>query len=380
MSKFGEMTIADIKAWLRVRKLPLVGNKAELVKRATDADKKKSARKSAKKSARKSADLESMTVVQLKELLKERGLPMSGKKADLIERLKSKKSPAKRKSARKSAKKSKADGFSAMTVLELKELLREKGLTVSGKKADLVKRLEEFEEEGEEEEGEEEEGEEEEGEEEEGEEEESEEESEEEGEESEEESEEEADDVVDYTVMTVAELKELLKSKKLSTSGKKADLVKRLEEADAEDADTEDMDIEDIEDTDTDASPPPSPRPSPPPSPIPSPPPSPRPSPPKPPGPVYKLPSRRPLPPPSPPVFKDSPTVKKDKKKKLEDSGYIFDIENDEDSDIFDNLLADNPVDLPVDEDGPIEQESKEDSLDKALRYLSGISKDAPPV
>ena len=32
-------------------------------------------------------DYESMTVAQLKDLLKEQGLPVSGKKADLIERL-----------------------------------------------------------------------------------------------------------------------------------------------------------------------------------------------------------------------------------------------------------------------------------------------------
>ena len=32
-------------------------------------------------------DYESMTVAELKELLKEQGLPVSGKKADLIERL-----------------------------------------------------------------------------------------------------------------------------------------------------------------------------------------------------------------------------------------------------------------------------------------------------
>ncbi|MAS49779.1 MAG: hypothetical protein CMA35_02645, partial [Euryarchaeota archaeon] len=32
-------------------------------------------------------EYESMTVAQLKELLKEQGLPVSGKKADLIERL-----------------------------------------------------------------------------------------------------------------------------------------------------------------------------------------------------------------------------------------------------------------------------------------------------
>ena len=35
------------------------------------------------------SDYEKMTVAQLKELLKEAGLPVSGKKADLIERLNS---------------------------------------------------------------------------------------------------------------------------------------------------------------------------------------------------------------------------------------------------------------------------------------------------
>ena len=34
-----------------------------------------------------SVDYSSMTVAELKEILKEKGLPVSGKKADLIERL-----------------------------------------------------------------------------------------------------------------------------------------------------------------------------------------------------------------------------------------------------------------------------------------------------
>ena len=33
------------------------------------------------------SDYEKMTVAELKEILKEKGLPVSGKKADLIERL-----------------------------------------------------------------------------------------------------------------------------------------------------------------------------------------------------------------------------------------------------------------------------------------------------
>ena len=42
---------------------------------------------SAQEDSEKSIDYESMTVPQLKELLKEAGKPVSGKKSDLIERL-----------------------------------------------------------------------------------------------------------------------------------------------------------------------------------------------------------------------------------------------------------------------------------------------------
>ena len=39
------------------------------------------------------SDFDSMTVAELKELLRERGLPVSGKKADLIARLSEDKGP-----------------------------------------------------------------------------------------------------------------------------------------------------------------------------------------------------------------------------------------------------------------------------------------------
>ena len=54
--------------------------------------------------------------------------------------------------------------------------------------------------------------------------------------------------------LTVAELKELLKEAGLPVSGKKADLIARLEEADDHDDDIEEAIEEDIEEEDDDLS------------------------------------------------------------------------------------------------------------------------------
>jgi hypothetical protein len=75
-----------------------------------------------------------MTVPLLKEALKEQGLPASGKKAELIERLKGE------------AEETPDEGseevdYESMTVPLLKEALKEQGLPVSGNKAELIERL-----------------------------------------------------------------------------------------------------------------------------------------------------------------------------------------------------------------------------------------------
>ena len=64
-----------------------------------------------------------MTVVQLKQLLREHNLSVAGKKADLIERAET------------------IVDYTSMTVVQLKQVLRDHGLPVSGKKADLIERI-----------------------------------------------------------------------------------------------------------------------------------------------------------------------------------------------------------------------------------------------
>jgi hypothetical protein len=67
--------------------------------------------------------LDELTVAELKDELRAEGLPVSGTKDELIERLE------------------KAD-YNEWTVEELKDALRSRGLMVSGTKAELVERLE----------------------------------------------------------------------------------------------------------------------------------------------------------------------------------------------------------------------------------------------
>lgn len=74
------------------------------------------------------------TLSELKELLKARGLPVSGKKAELLLRLEQ---------SEGQASKPKNEAFAAKASMrELKELLQVRGLPVRGKKAELVLRLE----------------------------------------------------------------------------------------------------------------------------------------------------------------------------------------------------------------------------------------------
>ena len=79
-------------------------------------------------------DYESMTVPLLKEALKEQGLSTSGKKAELIERLKVEAEETSDEGAEEI-------DYESMTVPLLKEALKEQGLPTSGKKAELIERL-----------------------------------------------------------------------------------------------------------------------------------------------------------------------------------------------------------------------------------------------
>eukprot|EP00913_Durusdinium_trenchii_P033314 g31189.t1 len=71
------------------------------------------------------AILENLTVPMLKSRLRSQGLPLSGRKAELVNRL----------------RKHGDSRWHALTVRELQKLLRERGLQVSGLKRELVARL-----------------------------------------------------------------------------------------------------------------------------------------------------------------------------------------------------------------------------------------------
>ena len=77
----------------------------------------------------KRSDFSNLTVAELKELLEGSGLPISGKKEQMVDRLVDAINEAIR------------DGYRSMTIAELKELLKAAGHRTAGKKEDLVERL-----------------------------------------------------------------------------------------------------------------------------------------------------------------------------------------------------------------------------------------------
>ncbi len=90
-------------------------------------------------------DYDSMTVPLLKEALKEQGLPVGGKKVELIERLKEETLSPIEKTEEEGEEtpdeESDEVDYDGMTVPLLKEALKEQGLPVGGKKTELIERL-----------------------------------------------------------------------------------------------------------------------------------------------------------------------------------------------------------------------------------------------
>ena len=109
---YSKMTISQLKKELKSQGLPVSGRKSELVKRLRTSD--------------NSVDYSRMTVKELRVELRNQGKPVSGNKKTLVDRLKSSKTTL---------------NYNYMTVKELRELLRSQGLKVSGNKAYLVSRL-----------------------------------------------------------------------------------------------------------------------------------------------------------------------------------------------------------------------------------------------
>ena len=80
---------------------------------------------------------EKLTVPMLKSRLRQQGLPVSGRKAQLLERLREHQEQAKQAEQAESE-------LSGLTVVALRRRLKERGLPVSGRKMELIARLREL--------------------------------------------------------------------------------------------------------------------------------------------------------------------------------------------------------------------------------------------
>jgi hypothetical protein len=130
-------------------------------------------------SADKSVDYSSMTVLQLKDILRSKGLKVSGRKAVLIERLESEGS------ASAVLPNANDDDNSSITVEQLDRILERKGLNGSTRKKVLIERLKS-------------------------------------------ENIRVEKSLLDYLSMTVVQIKKILRSKGLKVSGRKAVLIQRV--------------------------------------------------------------------------------------------------------------------------------------------------------
>ena len=77
-------------------------------------------------------DYESLTVAELKDILRKGGLPLSGKKSELILRI-----------SKNQDHLNLIASYEKVTVAELKDILRKGGLPLSGKKSELIQRVSE---------------------------------------------------------------------------------------------------------------------------------------------------------------------------------------------------------------------------------------------
>jgi len=149
-------TVVILKERLKERGLSVAGRKAELVERLRAAilvdmkaarQKEQEAEEAQLEETCNDDDLEGCTIDFLKERLREQGLPISGKKSVLIERLRESLNTVEDEPESAAEDEEAADGpcdddnMQGCTVVVLKEKLREKGLPVSGNKAELLKRL-----------------------------------------------------------------------------------------------------------------------------------------------------------------------------------------------------------------------------------------------
>jgi hypothetical protein len=196
--KFEKMTIVQLKDYMRKHGIkPLSGTKSVLIARIKEYQKIGIDTNSIYENnikitpvyIQKKMTTSKQTIAELKQMLKQNGLPVSGKKYELIQRL------VIAGLLHPSNLPWEEDTYDKMKVVELKALLKQYGLKISGKKPELIQRLNNYEY--------------------------------------------ELNFYVDkshegpYDKMKVVELKALLKQYGLKISGKKSELIARLNESDA---------------------------------------------------------------------------------------------------------------------------------------------------
>ena len=123
---YSSMTVSQLKHILRSKGLKVSGRKTVLIERL--------ASNSASSAVSIKADVtekSSVTVEQLDHILRRKGLKVGAKEEVLIERLKSENIPVEKSLL----------GYLSMTVVQIKNILRSNGLKVSGRKAVLVERV-----------------------------------------------------------------------------------------------------------------------------------------------------------------------------------------------------------------------------------------------
>jgi len=126
------LKVAELKQHLKDRDLAVNGKKPELIARLEAAIRAEAEDEAAAEFCELDDDLESCTVSALKGHLRARGLPVSGKKAELVERLRE---------VTQEEGPCEEDDLEGCSVPQLKDRLKERGLPVSGRKAELIERL-----------------------------------------------------------------------------------------------------------------------------------------------------------------------------------------------------------------------------------------------
>ena len=86
---------------------------------------------------------EKLTVPMLKSRLRQQGLPVSGRKAQLLERLREHHAERAQQAAHAEQGEHGESELSGLTVVALRRRLKERGLPVSGRKVELIARLKE---------------------------------------------------------------------------------------------------------------------------------------------------------------------------------------------------------------------------------------------